>query len=106
MKTTRPAGVKHIVMNTEQRNFLSTCTEQYKADLKGNILPFWMKFGYDRRHGGVYTCVDRDVTLMDTTKSVWFQGRFGYIMSKASQLPGADPEWIAAAKSAIDFIEK
>ena len=93
-------------MTTEQRTFLSSCAEQYNTDLKGNILPFWMKFGYDRRHGGVYTCVDRDGTLMDTTKSVWFQGRFGYIMAKAAQLPDADPEWIEASRSAIDFIEK
>lgn len=93
-------------MTTEQRTFLSSCAEQYNTDLKGNILPFWMKFGYDRQHGGVYTCVDRDGTLMDTTKSVWFQGRFGYIMAKAAQLPDADPEWIEASRSAIDFIEK
>ena len=93
-------------MTTEQKNYLSACSGQYKADLKGNILPFWMKYGYDRKHGGVYTCVDRDGTLMDTTKSVWFQGRFGFIMSRAAQLPDADPEWIEAAGSAIDFIEK
>ena len=56
-------------MTTEQRSFLAACAGQYKTDLNGNILPFWMKFGYDRTHGGVYTCVDRDGTLMDTTKS-------------------------------------
>ena len=27
-----------------------------------------------RVNGGVYTCVNRDGSLMDTTKSVWFQG--------------------------------
>lgn len=90
----------------EQKTFLSSCMTQYSRDLKENILPFWMKFGYDRKHGGVYTCVDRDGTLMDTTKSVWFQGRFGYVMSKAAQLPGADPQWLEAAKSTLDFIEK
>ena len=94
------------VMKEENKNFLASCAARYRTDLMENILPFWMKYGYDRKHGGVYTCVDRDGGLMDRTKSVWFQGRFGYIMSKASQLPGADPEWIEAARSAIDFIEK
>ena len=93
-------------MKEEFKRYLTQCCAGYKAGLKDDILPFWMKYGYDRKHGGVYTCVDRDGGLMDRTKSVWFQGRFGYIMSKASQLPGADPEWIEAARSAIDFIEK
>lgn len=94
------------IMTIEQRNFLKSCSSQYRVDLRENILPFWMKYGYDRKHGGVYTCVDRDGTLMDTTKSVWFQGRFGFIMARAAQLPDADPEWIEAARSAIDFIER
>ena len=93
-------------MKEENRKYLAQCAVRYKEDLRENILPFWMKYGYDRKHGGVYTCVDRDGTLMDTTKSVWFQGRFGYVMSRAAQLPGADPEWIEAARSAIDFIER
>ena len=93
-------------MTTDQRNFLTSCAQQYRTDLFENILPFWMKYGWDRTRGGVYTCVDRDGTLMDTTKSVWFQGRFGYVMAHAAQLPGANPEWLEASKSAIDFIEK
>ena len=38
-------------------------------------MPFWIKYGLDRVNGGIYTCVDRDGALMDSTKSVWFQGR-------------------------------
>ena len=93
-------------MKEESRKYLAQCAARYQEDLKENILPFWMKYGYDRKHGGVYTCVDRDGTLMDTTKSVWFQGRFGYIMARAAGMPGADPQWLEASKSAIDFIEK
>lgn len=93
-------------MTAGQRTFLSSCAEQYREDLLHDILPFWMKYGYDRKQGGVYTCLDRDGTLMDTTKSVWFQGRFGYIMARASRLSGADPEWLEASRSAIEFIER
>lgn len=32
-----------------------------------------MKYGLDKENGGYFTCVDRDGTLMDSTKSVWFQ---------------------------------
>ena len=55
----------------------------YIEELKDNILPFWMEHGWDKVNGGVYTCVDRDGSLMDSTKSVWFQGRCGWIDRKS-----------------------
>ena len=42
---------------------------------------------------------------MDTTKSVWFQGRYAYVASFAYNNIEKNPEWLAAAKSCIDFIE-
>ena len=65
------------------KEYLSQCSERYKADLKGNIMPFWIEKGLDPVYGGVYTCLDRQGNIMDTTKSVWFQGRFGFIGSFA-----------------------
>ena len=69
-------------------------------------MPFWMKYGLDRENGGVYTCVDRDGSLMDTTKSVWFQGRFAFICSFAYNNVEKNQEWLDAAKSTLEFIEK
>lgn len=86
-------------------NYISTWATSYKNDIVNNIMPFWMKYGFDRKHGGVYTCVDRDGSLMDTTKSVWFQGRFGFIAAFAYNNIEKNPEWLAASKSCIDFIE-
>ena len=65
-----------------------------------------MKYGLDRENGGVYTCVDRDGSLMDTTKSVWFQGRFAFICSFAYNNVEKNQEWLDAAKSTLEFIEK
>ena len=81
-------------------------TAQYcKTELTLNIMPFWLKHGLDRKHGGVYTCLDRDGSLIDTTKSVWFQGRFGFVAAYAYNNVEPNPEWLAASKSCIDFIE-
>lgn len=88
-----------------EKDYLKTWAESYKKDLTENIMPFWMKHGLDRKNGGVYTCVDRDGTLMDTTKSVWFQGRFGFVAALAYNNIEQNPEWLAASKSCIDFIE-
>ena len=93
-------------MTAEQKKYLTDCRDRYVNDLRGNIMPFWMEHGLDRKHGGVYTCLDRDGTLMDSTKSVWFQGRFGFIAAYAYNNIEKNPEWLAASKSCIDFIEK
>ena len=65
-----------------------------------------MEHGLDRVNGGVYTCLDRDGSLMDSTKSVWFQGRFGFIAAFAYNNVEKRQEWLDASKSCIDFIEK
>ena len=88
------------------KKYLEHWADRYRDDLVNNIIPFWLKNGLDKVNGGVYTCLDRDGTVMDTTKSVWFQGRFGFIMSFAYNNIEQNPEWLAASKSAIDFIEK
>lgn len=85
--------------------YLKTWSDTYLDDILNNIMPFWMQHGWDHRYGGVYTCLDRDGSLMDTTKSVWFQGRFGFIAAYAYNNIEQNPEWLAASKSCIDFIE-
>ena len=85
--------------------YLNDWSQKYRDDLVNDIMPFWLKNGLDRVNGGVYTCVDRDGSLIDTTKSVWFQGRFAFVCSFAYNTIEKNPEWLAAAKSTIDFIE-
>lgn len=88
------------------KEYLNHWNAQYRKDLTQNILPFWLKYGLDKENGGIYTCLDRDGSIIDTTKSVWFQGRFAFICAHAYNLIEKNPEWLTASKSAIDFIEK
>ena len=85
--------------------YLKAWADSYKHDLTADILPFWLANGLDRKHGGVYTCLDREGRLMDSTKSVWFQGRFGFVAAYAYNQVERNPEWLEASKSCIDFIE-
>ena len=87
------------------KEYLEGWSRKYRDDLVNNIMPFWLKNGLDRVNGGVYTCVDRDGSLIDSTKSVWFQGRFAFVCSFAYNTIEKNPDWLAAAKSTIDFIE-
>ncbi len=90
----------------DTRTYLSYWAELYKTDMLTNIMPFWLRYGVDKEHGGIYTCVARNGELMDSTKSVWFQGRFAFTCCYAYNNIEARPEWLEAAKSTLDFIEE
>ena len=88
------------------REYIEKWAKTYKDDLTENILPFWLKHGLDTVNGGFYTCLNRDGSMMDTTKSVWFQGRGGFVFAHAYNTIEQKPEWLAASKSAVEFLEK
>lgn len=94
-----------MTVDEKTRAELTALREKYRTDLVDDIMPFWLRHGYDRVNGGVYTCLDREGNLMDTTKSVWFQGRCGFIAAYAYNAIEKNPEWLEFSKSCIDFIE-
>ncbi len=49
--------------------------------------------------------MNRDGSRMDSTKSVWFQGRFAFICAYAYNHIEKNEAWLAAAKCTLDFIE-
>ncbi|MBL9142231.1 MAG: AGE family epimerase/isomerase [Verrucomicrobiaceae bacterium] len=75
----------------------------YRDTLLNDVIPFWLKHGMDREQGGVMTCVDRDGSLIDTDKSVWFQGRAGWMLATLYNTVEQRSEWLEAAKSCVEF---
>ena len=45
------------------------------------VVDFWLKHGMDPVYGGVYTCLDRTGKVYSTDKSVWMQGRCGWMFA-------------------------
>jgi N-acylglucosamine 2-epimerase len=80
----------------------------YRHGLLGDVLPFWLRHGLDCEHGGILTCLDRDGGLIDTDKSVWFQGRAAWMFATTAQTSGVDErmsnQCLAAARSCIEFL--
>lgn len=91
---------------TNKEQYLQDWATTYRGDFTEDIMPFWINNGLDRVHGGCYTCLDKEGQLMDTTKSVWFQGRFAFICAYAYNTIEKNEEWLQASKHTIDFIEK
>ena len=85
-------------------SYLNNWKNRYISDRTGNILPFWLTNGIDKKNGGIYTCLDREGRLMDSTKSVWFQGRAAFTFSYAYNNIVKTDEYLKASLSCIDFI--
>ncbi len=80
--------------------------KRYYGELTGNILPFWLKYGIDKKNGGIYTALDRDGSLLESDKSVWFQGRALWTFSKAYTDIEADPAYLDAARIIVRFLDE
>ncbi|MFI5356776.1 MAG: AGE family epimerase/isomerase [Opitutales bacterium] len=78
----------------------------YRDGLVKDTLPFWVRHGWDRTHGGMLTGLARDGTLIDDDKSVWFQGRAGWMFATAYRLAEPRPEWLEVAQSCVDFLRR
>lgn len=76
-----------------------------RADLERSV-QFWLEKGMDKVNGGIYTCIDTEGNIYNTDKSVWMQGRCGWMFSYLCHVYGPRQEWLDAAKSCLDFMEK
>ena len=92
-------------MEQKQREKLLEARAWIQKELD-TCINFWLKNGMDREHGGVYTCLDRKGEIYSTDKSVWMQGRCGWIFAWLCAVYGKREEWLAASKSCLDFMEK
>jgi len=78
----------------------------YRDGLLHDVLPFWLRHGWDREHGGIMTGVGRDGALIETDKSLWFQGRAAWMYTTAYLTVERRPEWLEFAGSCLGFLRK
>ena len=78
----------------------------YKDTLLQDVMPFWLKHGMDAEHDGIITALDRDGSILDTDKSIWFQGRTGWMFSTVFNTLSQDRAYFDAAGSCLAFLEK
>ena len=78
----------------------------YRDTLLDDVMPFWLQHGLDREYGGILTCLDRDGRVVDTDKSVWFQGRAAWMFATLHNTLEPRAEWLSAAQSCIEFLRQ
>jgi len=79
---------------------------EYHRRLTTSILPFWIDHGLDKVNGGMYTGLDRDGSLLESDKSVWFQGRALWTFATAYIEVEQSPEYLAVCDSLAAFLER
>ena len=82
-------------MNEMRKQQFTEAHTWVRAELD-RCVNFWLKNGMDPEFGGVYTCLDRTGKIYSTDKSVWMQGRCGWIFAHLCTVYGTKPEWLHA----------
>ncbi len=85
---------------------LETLKNHYEHQLLNDTVPFWFPRSIDEEFGGYLFFRDADGTLIDDDKAVWIQGRAAWLLSTLYNTIEAKPEWLAGAKSGIDFLNQ
>src|SRR5690349_11047359 len=83
---------------------LATLTEHHRRGLFDDVIPFWLRHGPDAEHGGLFTGLNRDGTVIDTDKAIWLQGRAAWTFGTLCNTAGHRDEWMALAQSCLTFI--
>ena len=80
--------------------------DAYRDGLLHDTIPFWFPRSVDEEHGGFLTCFDRDGSLLQTDKSVWFQGRFSWMLATLYNTVERREDWLRLARHGLDFIRE
>jgi len=85
---------------------LKILAKQYRDELIGNILPFWLEKSQDKEYGGYFTCLDRKGDVFDTDKFIWLQGREVWMFSMLYNNLEKNEKWLECAKQGGEFLKK
>ena len=79
---------------------------QYRDELLGGIIPFWLEHSRDAEYGGYLTSLDRDGTVFDTDKWVWLQGREVWAFATFYNRIEKCGAWLDMALHGAEFLRK
>jgi len=88
---------KDTILNNKKR---------YHEELFDSSIPFWLEYGPDTGHGGIYTCLDREGKITSTDKGGWQQGRTAWTFSRMCNQYGNKEQWLGLAESCLEFARR
>jgi N-acylglucosamine 2-epimerase len=85
---------------------LEQLRDGYRNGLLDDTLKFWFPRCVDPEHGGYFTCLDRDGTVLDDDKSVWAQGRTAWLLGKLYNQVERRPQWLDWCRAGVEFLDR
>jgi N-acylglucosamine 2-epimerase len=79
---------------------------QYRDELLGNVVPFWLNKSQDREFGGYFSCLDREGNVFDADKFIWLQAREVWLFSMLYNRVEQRAEWLECAIQGGEFLKK
>lgn len=77
---------------------------RYRRELFDELVPFWLRHGVDREHGGFLCGLDYDGSLAHSEKFHWFQGRGMWVFAYLYNHFHRDPQYLEIARGAKEFM--
>jgi len=86
---------------------LNQLSDFYAAQLREQIIPFWLNHAADREYGGYFTCLDREGRVYDPDKiCMWCPGRIAWTFAYLYNEFEPNPAWLEFARLGVDFIRR
>jgi N-acylglucosamine 2-epimerase len=86
------------------QQFIRKSGQLYRKTLLDDVLPFWMRHGIDKKHGGISNMLDDAGNLLGTDKYLWSQGRALWTFSALYNRIEKKQEWLDFATHIFDFL--
>lgn len=79
---------------------------RYRSELLDRVVPFWLERSQDKKHGGYFTCLDREGRVFDTDKFVWLQGREVWMFATLCNRVERRQDWLDCAVQGAEFLKR
>src|SRR5882724_1777782 len=84
--------------------FIERSCALYRRTLLEDVVPFWMRHGIDKQHGGIGHMLDDSGNVIGTDKYLWSQGRALWTFSALFNRVEQRPEWLAFADHIFAYL--
>ncbi len=88
----------------DRQHFVSNCRALYRSTLLDDVVPFWMRHGFDREYGGISNILDDAGNVLGHDKFLWSQGRALWTFSALYNRIEKRSEWLDFARHIYAYL--
>jgi N-acylglucosamine 2-epimerase len=89
---------------SHEHDFLQQSLQLYRDTLLHDVAPFWLRYGWDKQHGGIGNILDDAGNVVGTDKYLWSQGRALWTFSALYRRIERRREWIDFAEHIFNYL--